>query len=341
MKRKPLVWLFVILVCVIGLALAAKYDPTHIVPGLLRNEAFFRGYPTGYWREVIGADGRAGELDVDTVLLFENADAVPVLLECLSDPDPKVRWPSVILLQRAGSAREVEPVLRQALDDVDLEVRLQALRALARVGCVAAPAVPRLIEFSKDEDLDTRVCARYALWEIDSETASTVGGWQEFASEKWQFSVTSPGPPEKEFKVIDTPNGRVPTESFSFNYGMARCIVAVSEFSPEGVEEFSLKDRFDESQAEGKAAALGGSLIRCGTIEQHGYSGREEVIKVDNGAINCARLFPVGRRLYQINITYPRRGAVSPRAEEFFLGSLRITYSPASAAEAANGRRDP
>jgi len=328
MKRKLLVWSFVVLACVIGLVLAAKYDPTHIVPGLLRNEAFFRGYPTGYWREVIGADGRAGELDVATVLLFEDPDAVPVLLECLSDPDPKVRWPSVILLQRAGSAREVEPVLRHALDDADLEVRLQALRALARVGYVAAPALPRLIEFSKDEDLDTRVCARYALWEIDSETASTVGGWQEFTSERWQFSVTVPGPPEKEVNVLDTPNGQVPIESFGVNYGMARCIVAVSEYSPEGAGDLPLKDRFHESQAEGKAAALGGSLIRCGAIEQHGYSGREDLIKVDDGAINCARLFPVGLRLYQISITYPRRGAVSPKAEEFFLGSLRITYSP-------------
>lgn len=328
MTGKRLVGSIVVLACVIGLLLAVKYDPTHIVPGLLRNEAFFRGYPTGYWREVIGADGRAGEIDINTVLLFKDPDAVPVLLECLSDPDANVRWPSVILLQRAGSAREVEPALRRALDDADLDVRLQALRALGRLGHEAAPAVPRILELSKDDDFSTRISARYALWEIDSERASTAGGWREFTSEKWQFSVTVPGLPEKEVRVIDTPYGQTPMELFGVTHGVAVCMVAVLEYSPENVEDSPLEDRVNESLAEEKAARLGGSLIRCEAIEQHGRSGQEELIELDDGMLNSARAFPVGRRLYQITITYPHRDAVNPKAEEYFLGSLRITHSP-------------
>ncbi len=332
MKRKRLLRLIILLACVIGLLFAAAYEPTHIGRGLLRNEAFFRGYPTGYWREVVGADGRAGAIDINTAMLLEDPRAVSVLLECLADPDPNVRWPSVILLQRAGSPREVEPALRGALDDEDLDVRFQAMRALARLRRAAMQAVPRLVELSKDDDLRISTRAHYALWEIDPETASAAGGWREFTSAKWQFSVIMPGPPEEEVGSIDTLYGRVPIHSFGVSYGVARCTVAVSEYSPESTEDLSLEERFDSAVGE-TATALGGSLIRYQPIEQHGYSGRVKLIKIDGKATSHTRLFPVARRGYQINITYPPGDVVSPTAEDFFLGSLRITYTPKPAAE--------
>jgi hypothetical protein len=339
MRRKRLLWSAVVLACLIALLLAARYDPTHIVPGLLCNEAFFRGYPTGYWREVLRAEGRAGELEMKTVLTFEDDRAVPVLMELLADPDPDVRWPSVLLLQRAGSPGEVEPAVRGALDDPDLDVRLRAIWSLSRMRVAAMPAVPRLVQLSNDEDIDIRILAQFALWEIDPETASTVGGWQEFASEKWQFSVTMPGPPEEEVGAIDTPYGQVPIHLFGVSYGVARCSVAVTEYSQQSIEELPLQDRFDAALGE-TAKGLGGSLVRYDPIEQHGYSGRDKVIEIDGRAMFHSRVFPVGRRGYQINITFPRREALSPRAEEFFLGSLRITYSPESAAEQPNGPQE-
>ncbi len=319
--------------------LAARYDPTHIVPGLLRNEAFFRGYPTGYWRKVIGADGRAGTLRIETAMLFKDAGAVPVLLECVEDADANVRWPSVVLLQRAGSARQVEPALRRALDDVDLDVRFKAVRMLARLGPEAVPAVPKLVELSRDHDLDTSIAAHYALWEIDPETATTVGGWQEFTSAEWQFSATLPGPPEEEVNSIDTLYGELPIHSFGVSYGVARCIVAVSEYSPEMMEDCPLQDRFD-SAAEESATMLGGSLVRYDPIEQHGHSGREKLVEVDGQGTIRTRMFAVGRRGYQISITSPPGDAVSPKAEEFFLGSLRITHTPEPAAEEMNSQND-
>lgn len=340
MKRKRLHGSAIVVACVISLLLAVRYDRTHIVRGLLRNEAFFRGYPTSYWREIIGAEGRAGALDVDTAVLFEDPDAVPVLLECVADRDPKVRWPSVMLLWRAGSARQAEPVLRRALDDVDLDVRCQAIRGLARLRGEAMPAVPKLVELSKDDDLDVSTGARYALWEIDPETARTAGGWQEFSSAKWEFSVMMPGTPEEDLRFVDTLYGELPLHMFRVSYGVVCCIVGISEYPPEMTEDCPLQERFDSS-AEETAAMYGGSLMRYDPIEQHGYCGREKVVEVEGQGTSRTRMFPVGRRAYQVSITSPPGDVVSPKAEEFFLGSLRITYAPEPAAEDTNVQDDP
>lgn len=342
MKRKCLVWSAVVLACAIALLLAARYDPTHIVPGLLCNEAFFRGYPTGYWREVLRAEGRAGELEINTVLTLEDPRAVPVLLELLADPDPDVRWPSVLLLQRAGSAGDVEPVLRETLDDPDVGVRLQAIDALARMRVAAMPAVPRLVELSQDDDVDISTHARFALWEIDRETARAAGGWQEFVSAEWQFSATMPGPPEEEVTFGETPYGQVATHLFGVSYGVARCSVAVTEHPPQAVEDLPLEERYNESVGEEMAAALGGTLARYEQIEQHGCPGREKVVRMEKEGlvyVYHSRLFPIGRRVYQIVIVYPADVA-RPSAQEFFLGSLRITYAPEPAAEEAKGQHD-
>ncbi len=60
-------------------------------------------------------------------------DLVPLLIERLRDPSPKVRYYAVILLGNAGSADGVEP-LKACLDDQYVSIRLNASRALFKLG---------------------------------------------------------------------------------------------------------------------------------------------------------------------------------------------------------------
>jgi transglutaminase-like putative cysteine protease len=76
--------------------------------------------------------------------------AVPALVSALSDPDPKVRLQAARALARIGPpARDAVPALTRALDDTDLAVRANAARALGQIGPNASSAVPDLIRSLK------------------------------------------------------------------------------------------------------------------------------------------------------------------------------------------------
>ncbi len=339
MNKKWLLRIALVLAFLVVLLLAAAYDPTHIVPGLLRNEEFFRGYPTSYWREVLRADGEAGEISRATFRRLDNPRAVPVLLLCVEDPDPNVRWPTVFLLEWAGEGSEVEPVIRRALDDEDLSVRYQAIRALAQMQVVAKRAVPRLIELSRDDDPQISAAAMYAIWSIDPATASGTGDWQEFTSEEWGFSVTMPGPPTQSDNIVDSPHGPVPRHLFGANYGLGYWFVAVTEYAPEVLEDDSLQDLL-KSSAEETAATLGGTLVRCDPVEYDGRLGCEQLINVAGMELSLSRVFPVGDRSYQIGIAVPCGSGPSHNAREHFFRSLQVTYSPEAAGDEADGQEE-
>lgn len=308
------------------LAVVIIYEPTRILRGLALRESFFNGRPTSYWRDVIRADGESGELTIETLNSFDDLAAIPVLRECLSDRDPNVRWPAVYLIGQAGLNRDIEAAARKALNDPHINVKLAALRVIRRLGREALSAIPRLIELAADDELNISAAAQYALWEIDTEEALTAGGWEEFQSAKHQFSVMMPGPPEEDEKSVQTPYGNAPLHSYSVSFGFARCVVAVSEYSEQVLTDLSVEDRYD-SAAEVTANALGGTLVRHEPIEQHGRSGREQIIEVEGKATMHTRGFLVGNRSYLVSITYPP-GTVSSKAIAHYLDSFRIEFSP-------------
>jgi hypothetical protein len=326
MKKRHLFIGVVIGLSALALTLAAIYEPTRIVRGLVLREPFFRGLPASYWRDEIRVDGEAGRVKETTIDTFGDLDAVPVLRRCLRDRDPNVRWPSVLLFQHAGFIEDVEPALRNALDDPDIGVQIQGIRGLTRLRRESLAAIPRLQELAHAADVSVRSNAHYALWEIDQNAALTAGAWATFASDEWQFSVELPGKPEVESTSLETMYGSAPMHEFSIPFGAAYCIVAVTEYDPQVTRDFSVDERYGMA-AEGLAENLGGALAQDESIQQSGLIGREHVVEVKGKATLHTRIFLVGDRSYQINITYPP-GFVSPNAVSHYLDSLRIDYRP-------------
>jgi hypothetical protein len=60
-------WPWLLLVALLGVALAVYFEPSHCVRGWLRGEAFYDGRPTSYWRGVIQSD-----LHIDPDTYFKN-----------------------------------------------------------------------------------------------------------------------------------------------------------------------------------------------------------------------------------------------------------------------------
>jgi len=78
--------------------------------------------------------------------LARTAAAVPLLIPCLADPDPSVRWTAAHALGAIGpEARAAVPALIRALDDPNDSVRVSATTALGCIGADARDAVPVLL----------------------------------------------------------------------------------------------------------------------------------------------------------------------------------------------------
>jgi hypothetical protein len=133
-----------------------------------------------------------------------------------------------------------------------------------------------------------------------------------------------PGLPDEDDTLVDTPYGDALTKSFSVSFGLAHFVVAVTNNSPQVLEDSSIEERYDLA-AKATAHALGGRLVQYGPIQQHGHGGREQVIEVEGEVMLHFRVFLVGNRSYQVNITYPP-GTVSPNVVTFFLDSFHLNH---------------
>ncbi|HYH63475.1 MAG TPA: HEAT repeat domain-containing protein, partial [Urbifossiella sp.] len=85
--------------------------------------------------------------------------------QTLNAPDPSLRWQAAEALGQMGQRhpRAVVRALNQAAGDEDLDVRLQAVAALAVLKQFAEPAVPALGAALRDKDSDLRRQAALAL----------------------------------------------------------------------------------------------------------------------------------------------------------------------------------
>jgi hypothetical protein len=182
MKKR---WLLVPLLLFLLAGLALWLDPTRILWGLLRGEAFFDGRPTSYWsRELAKLGQRAGgpwatnyNIDRDgprwwdsvstglglqlysgpniEVVRGNDPKAVPVLCELAKDNNPYVRWCVMRVLPDKATCTDMEiivPVLTTALADPDFDVRMAAADNLSKLeGADVDSAIPVLIEALQHE----------------------------------------------------------------------------------------------------------------------------------------------------------------------------------------------
>jgi HEAT repeat protein len=190
MKRRWWLWITIGLVLVGAAGVA--FEPTGVVLGYLTRESFYRGRPARYWGRMLRTDDPVLQSHAFQALRDGKAEAVPVLVELLRDrrddwTGAEVRWRAASLLGEVGpEARTAVPALIEALQDGDPHVRtvaatslaavapgdpetvtaftgllhgpdrLVAVRALARCGAAAAPAVPDVIGLLQDAEPNVR-----------------------------------------------------------------------------------------------------------------------------------------------------------------------------------------
>lgn len=184
MKKGLIVVLGVVLVL---LAVGVWLEPTGVVLGWMHGETFYRDRPTRYWRKALTSSDPVVQARTHQELKEGGRAAVPVLAEVLrTSENPEARWKVADLLGRLGTAARETPEalssLSAALQDDNPHVRavaaaalgsigpagpdalavlqemlstpesLPALRALARYGADAAPALPKIIVLLEHKD---------------------------------------------------------------------------------------------------------------------------------------------------------------------------------------------
>ncbi len=93
--------------------------------------------------------------------------AVPILIEALNDPEPRVRSVAVAALARIHSEPEaVVPALTNALGSDKQHVRLGAAELLGTYAASAKPAVPMLCRALADTSREIQRCASDSLVSI-------------------------------------------------------------------------------------------------------------------------------------------------------------------------------
>lgn len=111
---------------------------------------------------------RSGPSAIATAIREIGAAAVPVLLDALSDEDPRIRLYVTDVLGEIGESDAV-PALAAALRDPEWRVRFRAADALGKMGNLEA--LPDLLDMLADSNKDVRISAAWALGKIGSEGA--------------------------------------------------------------------------------------------------------------------------------------------------------------------------
>jgi hypothetical protein len=328
--RKRRVWAYAGVGLVLGCALLAAFlEPTQTVRAYLAGEAFYRGRPTRYWREVLRAEGPNRQMSDETRRLFLRSDeALPVLKACARDPDPNVRRVAVTLAGRSGlRTQAVLDLLRNALHDEVPAVRLNAAAILASWGRMARAAIPDLAARLHDPEDQITYTADIALWQIDVPSAVQVCGWRTFHSAGYRFSVMLPAVPTEEDKPLPFPPPPV-SHTFMTHHtagswtGPTVYFLTVTEYPVELVKTSTDEERIDASR-DMTLFGTGGKLIEDKPITLNGLKGRELTIEAGELGVLRSRQFWVGRKKYLAGLAY-KPEFLNARAADYFLDSFRL-----------------
>lgn len=161
------------------------------ISGWMKEEPFYQGMPTSYWRQRLQAERFVGEKkrfpnlgfflrmqinpdymeEAHGLLLEGGPEAVPVLIELLRDNDSYFFFVCQVLGKIGPEAKAAVPDLLEFLKDQDPIRRLWAACALSRIDPSIKAGRPILMEALKDKNADRRKFAAEALRKVDPETA--------------------------------------------------------------------------------------------------------------------------------------------------------------------------
>lgn len=328
-RRKVLCGISGVLLVALLFAVTTFFEETMVVILSFCRVDTHQGKPLSHWREVLRADGKAGEVRQQTLAIFPpSASSVSVLSTLAKDPDPHVRWVAVTILGRVGLAEEVVPILRAALKDSEVNVRYHAAASLAgRRGDARNPEViSSLAELVRDPDHRVEDMADFALWEIDVPTALRARGWKKYSSSEYQFTAMFPGEPEKTEKTFESPFGPVVTHVFQAMLGTRVCMITVNDYPDKFIEMTSEEERFNAMRPAAKSFFPGGGITEEKRIDQDKHTGREWLIKSKfkgKTAWLRSRHFWAGHRYYVISFMW-LEGYANSNAAAYFLLSMKL-----------------
>jgi HEAT repeat protein len=111
--------------------------------------------------------------------------AIPMLVQAMQTTDPTTRHLAAMALAAIADAKTAVPPLIDTLKDKESSVRLAAVQALGRLGPLAKPAVPGLIEvLQKDREAVVVGAAIWAVGEIGEGARDAIPALQKIIKEE-------------------------------------------------------------------------------------------------------------------------------------------------------------
>ena len=152
--------------------------------------------------------------------------------------------------------------------------------------------------------------------------------WKEYSSAEGRFSILFPGTPKEETQSLDVQGAKFELHIHKLKafaeYGVIYADYAIPVDDPE------VAKRVLDNAARGAAASVDAELLGLTEISIDGHPGRLLTERLPDGSALKAKMFLVGRRLYQIAVTMPKaeaRPGDSNNLEKFadkFLDSFKL-----------------
>ncbi len=154
--------------------------------------------------------------------------------------------------------------------------------------------------------------------------AQETSAWTSFTSAEGRFTVLMPSKPKIEDKDTDTTQGTLPLHLFSSSNDNAYFLISYNDFP--NLDETNLQAALEAGRT-GAIQSMGGELVSERKISIGNNPGLEfRAKKISEGSeiIANARLYLVGRRLYQLLVLAYKPHADSPDIQRF-LTSLELS----------------
>ena len=141
--------------------------------------------------------------------------------------------------------------------------------------------------------------------------------WQQIGSQDGRFALMMPEFPNYDVQEVLTPVGTLELHIFSVSSADSVFMAAYNDY-PEFVVSSSDVGNMLDGARDGAVSNVGGTLLSENQIRLQGYPGRELWIEADvdgQEGLARARIFLVGRRMYQILVAGPKSQFPSQDAE--------------------------
>jgi hypothetical protein len=147
--------------------------------------------------------------------------------------------------------------------------------------------------------------------------------WKEFNSSEGAFSVLVPGTPKEQTINVNIEGTPIDCHFFMLEQKDMVYLVAYADY-PEALIHGRALDAILDGARDGAVANCKGRLLGESTISLNQYLGRELKIESPDGESTMkARIFMVGRRLYQVEVATPKEKDFSKNIGKF-LDSFKL-----------------